>query len=193
MPDLAQNVPILESERLEIPAFGTSKVEEYSKRLLWDTQKFTLLSAVLSLRASQTYLSGAKIELIMNGRQRLPINWNAFEVIDRAKELDVTASLFNGDNKFKLEYTIAFGAVTGQIAIVSSSLVIRLRGNRSGTSDPIIQGGLQDENFWKKAAITVRDHALLIVGSTIAVAASVAIIKTSIGRTALKGVRDIFK
>jgi hypothetical protein len=178
---------------MEIPAFSTSKVEEYSKTMIWDSKKVGVIGATLSLRTNQTYLSGAQVDLIINGKQRITMNWNAFETIERVKSLDVLGSVLNGTNTFKVVYTIAYGALSPQVAIVNAELNLVLRGQREGTKDPVIEGGLTDDNFWPKIGIALRNHAVLLIAGTVAVGGSVLVLKSAIGRSALGRARDIFK
>jgi hypothetical protein len=193
MVNIGQVIPLLESKELEIPAFQSSNTESFSQRLAWDSNKYKLKKATLNVRAMQTYLSGAKLEILINGKQRLPINWNAFETLEQARELDVTSSIVDGDNTYKVTYSLGFGAVTPQKLVVSATINLQFDGQRDGTSDPVVGGGIRDDNFWSKLGVQLRDNATLVVVGVVATAASVAIIKSSIGRTTLKGVRDIFK
>lgn len=190
MADLAQSIPVLSGQRIEVPAFATSKVENLSKYMAWDTSKHKLVSAKLSLRASQTFLSGATINLVVNGGQRVTLNWHSFQNNEIAREMDVTSSIKNGTNEFNLEYLLAYGTITSQTAIVSATLVLTLAGERTGSSGPITEGGLSDKNFWSKLGQKVKENATLVIIGGAVFTVAVVLVKTSVGGTVLNSIRD---
>jgi hypothetical protein len=193
MPPLGESVPIFSATRIEVPAFGTSKVENFTKRIAWDSSKFKLIKAVMSVRSSQPYRSGAEIHVNINGQREATLNWNANEVEERAIERDVTAFIKNGDNKFVLEYRLAFGTLVPQIATVSASIGLTFEGVRIGSGSPISSGGLRDDNIVKKVLTTVQQNVVVVVGSVIAAGIGVVIIKSALGGPSLRGVGRIVK
>jgi len=152
-------IPILTNETVKVP-FGTliGEVREFSKRISFE-KGVKIQKAELRLTGQQGYLSGAGLDVAMNGLEQKPgIDWHAGENGKKTSTYNVTTLLMDGVNTFSVVYSTAFGVLTEQQCITSVDLIVQLDKPNTGspgytTGDPVESG------FWDRLGHTVKEGA----------------------------------
>lgn len=134
-----------------VVSWGTTqgKVADYKKSLQWDQNIHPLTGALYNVSATQSYLSGAKLEMLVNGNVVGTLHWFAFESGTKTTTVDISGSLKNGDNTFSLQYSTAAGVFTDQICTVSATLTMSFGGIEDG-KNPLNVSDTTRGNFWQR-------------------------------------------
>lgn len=169
---VGQTLPIFADEEVDVGFASTQGiVNNYTKKLQWDSQKLNLVSAVAHIDAKQTYGSGASLDIFMNDQKIATLNWQGFDTSEKMKDVDVSGLLIDGDNTFKLQYSTGYGVLTEQIATVNMGITIDLFGQTSGGS-PFTTGDTTKNDFWKSIANNAKTIAIwgtvIIIGGALA-------------------------
>lgn len=148
--------------------FGSTegKSTSYKKSFTWNPKTTSLVSAMAHIDASQTYLSGASLDIFVNGNIVKTISWAAFENEDQKITVDVSSDMFNGDNTFELDYKTAYGVLSDQIATVTMDVLVNL--DTTETSNPLSTGNTSNSSFWANLVnnMTTIGIIVLVVGIT---------------------------
>jgi hypothetical protein len=159
-----QVIPIMVNEIVKVE-FGNSigKVEDFTKRV--DFKKgVSLIDARLTIGATQTDLSGARVSISMNGIELTPeLEWHGLENGKKSKTFQVNSLVHDGINKFSVVYTTAFGVLIEQKAVVNVTLDLLLENPKQG-EDPIEVGKTTEDDLLTRAGQKVREGAQLILG-----------------------------
>jgi hypothetical protein len=164
-----ERVPILRNQVLKVE-FGKSLgiASNFEKRINLTGSGTKLISAILEVTASQTYLSGAEISLTMNQRILMPsMMWHALENGVKSIFYDVTTSMVDGVNSFSGLYRTAFGVLSDQLANISTTLVLELETQGSDV-DPVEVGGTKEPGATTNViAQKLKDASNLIIAGVI--------------------------
>lgn len=162
----SRNIGVIPSVDIKVPPFGTqSDTDTYRKPITWDSKVTDIDSATLIINAKQTFLSGAELDVLVNEQRVGSIHWNALEGGEKAMTMDIASAMTNGDNDFKLHYSLGFGTVNEQVCNVSGELKLTYR---STSTNPINSGPTQNKNFWKNLLDSAKKYALYIAAAIIA-------------------------
>jgi len=131
----------------------------------------TLISASLRLEAEQTYLSGASLDVTMNGSNLKPaLHWNAFENVRRNQEYNVSGIVLVGQNTYSVLYSTAFGAIGDQRANVKLDLLLVLEVPDASVPGAEVPAAKQDVNWTEKVSDFLKTSGKLVAVAAIAVA-----------------------
>jgi hypothetical protein len=123
----------------------------------------TLVSATLRLEAEQTYLSGASLNLTMNGSNlKPPVSWHAFENVRRSVEYNVSPIILVGQNTYSVLYSTAFGAIGDQRANVNLDLLVILDVPDASVPGAKVPTAKQDVNWTEKISEGIKNSAKAI-------------------------------
>lgn len=120
-----QSIPIFAAEIVKVePLASIGKVDNFTKRV--DFKDGTrLIKAELTVKATQTFLSGASLNVAINEKSLTPqVSWHGFENGRKTATYNVTAAMLDGQNSFDLVYVLAYGTLTGQQCVVDAELIV---------------------------------------------------------------------
>jgi hypothetical protein len=156
-------VPLLTNEELVIKASNTlGQLDSFSKRINV-SKGSSITRALITLEASQTYLSGAEVVFNLNTANLKPsLHWEALENKTKKQTYDVTSQLSLGVNTFSAVYKIAYGTITDQKASVTASLTIELSVPDT-TSAGVTTGNTTSNDTLRNVGQRVREGIIYIV------------------------------
>jgi hypothetical protein len=155
-------VPILSAEQIKVaPGTSIGKLENFTKNVNFG-KDVQLIKAELKVRATQTYLSGADLLINVNGIVLSSLQWHGFENGSKTKEWIVTSAILDGVNSWDITYTLAFGTVTEQIAVVNMELVLTIEKPNAG-DDGVDVGETTETGTKAKIGQALRESANFIV------------------------------
>jgi hypothetical protein len=155
-------VPILSNKVIKIK-FGesTGSINDFTKRIDF-VKGAKLISATLRVKALQTYLSGASLDIVMNGLALDgQMNWHALEQHQKSQDWLVSSLVLDGQNKFSFVYSSAAGVLSEQQMTVTAELILRIE-KEAGTPGVEI-GNTTETGIKAKVGQALREGADFIV------------------------------
>lgn len=151
MTQFQSDSPVFSDEQIKV-GFGSTegKSSSYKKGFTWDPKTTSLSKANAHFSATQTYLSGASIDLFVNGALAKTLHWGAGETATLEQDVDITSLMVNGDNEFILDYKTAYGVLTDQLATVTMDVLVQL--DTTETGNPLTTSNTSSSSFWSKLA-----------------------------------------
>lgn len=102
----------------------------------WDSSKWNLKSATVTLTADQNANTGADAYAKLNGSDTAELHWGAFDTSEKSATADATAFLKNGSNEAWVSYDTHVPTVLGEYAIGVKKFYVTAEFEWIGTGQP---------------------------------------------------------